>query len=80
MLGDAGKDIANGLPAEMDVWLDTTKVIAATEVQKYGDLPAAFKIFFDAEHSWDLAEESYKDFMDAWTIYNNPLQKKPLLS
>ena len=79
-LGDKGKGFADELLSSMDVWLDTSKVIAATEVQKLGNLPAAFKIFFDAEHSWDIEAESYDDFISAWTLYNNPLQKKPLLS
>ena len=73
-LGDKAKGIADELPPSMDVWLDTSKVIAATEVQKFGDLPAAFKIFIDGNHSWDSDGETYNDFMKAWS-YDNPMQK-----
>ena len=73
------KKINIPLPDQMDVWVDTSKVIAATEVMKFGDLPAAFKIFFDAEHSWDIAEESYQEFVDAWSFCNRD-PRKPLYS
>ena len=55
------------LPEKMDVWVDTSKVIAATEVMKIGDYDPAFKIHFSENMSWDIAEESYDDFMCAWT-------------
>ena len=55
------------LPEKMDVWVDTTKVLAATEVMKIGDFDPAFKIYFSENMSWDIAEESYDDFMFAWT-------------
>ena len=55
------------VPEKMDVWVDTSKVVAATEVMKIGELDPAFKIFFAEDKSWDIAEESYDDFMFAWT-------------
>ena len=63
MLDGALEDV----PEKMDVWVEANKVVAATEVMKVGDLDPAFKIFFSENMSWDIAEESYDDFMFAWT-------------
>lgn len=60
----------DGLPEEMDVWVDPEKVVATSEVitMENKDYPPAFKIYFSAQEgdSWDINGECFEDWMEVF--------------
>lgn len=57
----------DGLPEEMNVWVDPEKVVATSEVitMENKDYPPAFKIYFSAKEddSWDINGDCFEDWM-----------------
>lgn len=54
-----------------DVYIDTDKVMAVGDIHQNNDGEGVFNIYFSAAdspkpNSWQICEESYDKFMNAW--------------